>query len=282
MILISGRPFQQSNIESTNSTEKMIIQSMSEAPEVYSYEYVSEFNFEVQLRKNIIDSAGVMHQSEVQFATFNTTRSNPEYWIVTQPGGLMLRQGVKPSEGIEDIFKNSAQYGFECAGAMLIILYHAVLKAIGEYAFNRLFPDLYIYSWHADPDLGIYPTYTDNFILGDIVYFRNPDVDPQIAHWRGENAVVLENGLYFGHGIGVLTAQQMIEALNRTRKPGATQSAYLTNLIVRPSFKHLEKFSNLQRGYSVRKYQSIVIQHNESSIPFDRYKFLLFSIYNRL
>ena len=39
--------------------------------------------------------------------------------------------------------------------AKVIIYYHAVLNSIGEYLFNQLFQNLYLYSWHSDPDLGI-------------------------------------------------------------------------------------------------------------------------------
>ncbi|WP_374267094.1 hypothetical protein [Bacillus cereus group sp. BfR-BA-01347] len=74
----------------------------------------------------------------------------------------------------------------------------------------------------------------------------------------------------------------MIHALNQRRKPRATQSAYLTNLVTRPAFKHLAKFLMPQRGYSVHKYQHIVINHNESSISFDRYMFFLKMVYNNM
>ena len=60
----------------------------------------------------------------------------------------------------------------------------------------------------ADSELGIKPYYTNYIIPGDVVYFNNPDFDPLTPQWRGENAVVLEDGTYFGHGIGIATAEQ--------------------------------------------------------------------------
>ena len=120
------------------------------------------------------------------------------------------------------------------------------------------------------------------FLPGDVVYFNNPDFNPETPWWRGENAVVLEDGTYFGHGLGIGTAEQIIQALNKTRKPGSNQSAYLTNLVTRPSFKHLAKFSMLPRGYSTHKIPHVVIHHNESSISYDRYLFYLNKVYNQM
>ncbi|OAH57865.1 protein-glutamine gamma-glutamyltransferase [Domibacillus aminovorans] len=275
MIQLSGMPFQQRGMWPSGSIESIIIQQMNKDTVVYSYRSIGELSFELKLRKNIILSARAMNQSNVRFAVFAKSRCNPQYWYLTNTGGFMLRNGVKPSDAIQDIYRNSSQYAFECATAKVIIYYHAVLNLIGESLFNQLFQNIYLYSWHADPDLGITSNYTGHFLPGDVVYFKNPDFDPQTPQWRGENAVVLGDGTYFGHGLGIKTAKQMIHALNRRRKPGTNQSAYLTNVVTRPSFKHLAKLSMSQRGYSVHKYQHIVVQHNESSISFDQYVFYL-------
>jgi protein-glutamine gamma-glutamyltransferase len=280
MIQVSGMPFQQSDMWTFGSIESIIIQRMNKDSTVYSYQSIDELSFELKLRENIILSARAMNQSNVRFEVFAKSRCNPQYWLLTSTGGFLLRHGVKPSDAIQDIYINSSQYAFECATAKVIIYYHAVLNLIGEYLFNQLFQNLYLYSWHADSDLGLKSYYTHHFLPGDVVYFKNPDFDPQTPQWRGENAVVLEDGTYFGHGLGIKTAEQMIHALNKRREPGTNQSAYLTNSATRPSFKHLAKFSMSQRGYSNRKYQQIVVQHNESSISFDQYMFLLNTVYN--
>ena len=89
-----------------------------------------------------------MNQSNVQFAVFKNSHCNPQYWLLTSAGGFLLRHGVKPSDAIQDIYLNSSQYAFECATAMIIIYYHAVLTLIGENLFNQLFQGIYLYSWH--------------------------------------------------------------------------------------------------------------------------------------
>ncbi|MFK2825972.1 protein-glutamine gamma-glutamyltransferase [Bacillus sp. B190/17] len=279
MIQLSGMPFQQSNMWPPGSIENIIVQQMIEDPIVYSYQSFDELSFELELRKNIILSARALNQSNPQFAVFANARSNPQYWYLTSIGGFRLRPDVRPSDAIRDIYMNSSQYAFECATAMLIIYYHAVLNVMGEFLFNQLFQGIYLYSWHADPDLGITSKYTERFLPGDIAYFKNPDFNPEAPQWRGENAVILEDGTYFGHGIGIGTAEQIIGALNQGRIPGSVQSAYLTNLVVRPSFEYLARISKMQRDEWPQKSTAAIIQHNKSSIPYDQYVFLLNLVY---
>ncbi|MGE6486831.1 protein-glutamine gamma-glutamyltransferase [Paenisporosarcina sp. NPDC076898] len=270
MIQISGVPFQQSDLWTAGSIERLIVEKMMEQTVVYSYESIAELSFELILRKNIIASARAMHQSNPRFETFANARSNPQYWQLTSSGGFLLKNGVKPSEAIQDIYLNSEQYAFECATAMVIIFYDAVLKSIGESLFNQLFQNnIYLYSWQYDSELQIRPYYSFQSLPGDVIYFKNPEFDPQTPQWRGENAVALEDSTYFGHGLGIMTSEKIIDELNLRRKPESTQSAYLTNVIGRPSFKHLAKISMSQPSYVVHNLQPIV-HHNESSIPIDR------------
>ena len=161
------------------------------------------------------------------------------------------------------------------------IYYHAVLNSIGEYLFNQLFQNLYLYSWHTDPDLGIQSIHTDYFLPGDVVYFNNPDVDPKTPWWRGQNVVDLGDGTYFGHGFGIWTGEEMIQILNTKRIPESKNSAYLTNIVTRPTFKDLAKYSMLPRSYTAKK-QHIVIHHNKSSISSSQYLFYLNKVYNNM
>ena len=152
MIEISGSSYQSNDRWPTGSIESTIIRRMNENPTVYTYQSMEELSFELSLRKNIIESAKAMNQSKVKFSLFKNSYSNPKYWELTSVGGFLLRDGVKPSEAIQDIYLNSSLYGFECATAMIIIYYHAVLNVIGESLFNQLFPAIYLYSWHADSE----------------------------------------------------------------------------------------------------------------------------------
>ena len=236
----------------------------------------------MKLRKNIIESARAMNQSDVSFEVFSNARCNPRYWTLTNQGGFQQRFDVLPADAIRDIFRNSSLYAFECATAMIIIYYFAVLNTIGDYLFNQLFQNLYLYSWHADPDLGIRAVNTTYFLPGDIVYFNNPDFNPETPWWRGENAVDLGDGTYFGHGIGIMTAPQIIHELNQLRRPGSTTPAVMDDLVVRPSAAHFATLLSLSQYRSTDKIKPIVIHHDKESIRCDQYQFYLYSAYNDL
>ncbi|MFC4022388.1 protein-glutamine gamma-glutamyltransferase [Oceanobacillus longus] len=281
MIQVSGIAFQQSNIWPPGSMERVIIQRMNQDPIVYSYSSIEELGFELTLRKNIIASARAMNNGQAQFEVFRTSYCNSEYWRLTSAGGFHLKDGVLPSVAIQDIFTNSSLYGFECAVAKVIIFYHAVLNSIDKDLFNQLFQNLYLYSWHFDPDLGIHTVNNNHYLPGDVVYFNNPDVNPDTSWWRGENAVDLGDGTFFGHGLGIRNAEQMIQALNEMRKPGSNRSAYLSNVIARPSFKNLANLSMYSRSLTSYKIQHTAIHHQESSISCDQYLFYLQQFYNQ-
>ncbi|MEK4030340.1 protein-glutamine gamma-glutamyltransferase [Pseudobacillus sp. FSL P4-0506] len=280
MIQLSGMPFYQNTMWPADRIESIIFQRMNDAPDVYSYQSISELLFEIRLRKNIIASARKMNDGDSQFEPFEKSRCNPQYWYLTAVGGFQLKRGALPSEAIRDIYRNSSLYAFECATAKMIIYYHAVLHSIGDYSFNRFFQNIYLYSWHANPALGIETVKTNYFLPGDVVYFNNPDFDPNTSWWRGENAVVLEDGTCFGHGLGIETPSQIIHALNKRRKPGSSQSAYLKQSATRPSFKQLEKLSLLPRGYNTHPKQ-LIIFHNKSSISMERYLLYLNKAYQQ-
>lgn len=281
MIQLMGMPFKPSDMWPLGRVERVIIQQMHDDSVVYSYQSIDELSFELKLRKNIIVSARAMNQGDAQFEIFENTRGNSEYWHVTNAGGFQLKRGVLPSDAIQDIFKNSSMYAFECATAIIIIYYHAVLYSIGKPLFNQLFQNLYLYSWHSDTDLGLDIIRTNNVLPGDVVYFKNPEVNPETPWWRGENAVILEDGTYFGHGIGIMNAKQIIQFLNKTRAPSSNRSAYLTKFVTRPSFKHLANLLMLPRNYTDYKSQYVVIYHNESSISYNRYLYYLKTVYNQ-
>mgnify|MGYP007112383158 CR=1 FL=1 len=280
MIQLLGRPFEHSNIWQAGSVERKIVQAMIEDSLVHSYETIDELRFELKLRKNIIASAKAMNESNMDFEVFSTSRCNPKYWILTESGGFRLRNDVLPSDAIEDFYRNSSLYGFECATAKVILLYHAILNTIGKQTFDHFFQNLYLYSWHYDPDLGLRSTRTDHFIPGDIVYFKNPDVNPSTPWWRGENGVLLEDGMFFGHGIGIMTGEEIINYLNKMRKSESAVSAYQLNSAARPAFKHLATLSMNRQRFDLSKIPHIVINHNKDSISLERYQRYLTQTYS--
>ncbi|MCU6712247.1 protein-glutamine gamma-glutamyltransferase [Paenibacillus sp. J5C_2022] len=224
--------------------ERRIVSKKQASPMIYRYPSMDALMFELRMRSNIVQAAKDMNASDVGFATFSNSRCNPQYWIRTPNGGFLLRPGVPPSVGINDIFQNGQLYAFECAGAIIIMLYKAVLSTIGEPAFNYYFQNLFLRDWQYDRDLRLITTYNlAETYPGDVLYFKNPDHHPATPEWQGENVIMLDENLYFGHGIGMGTGQEMIAALNRARRPGSMVSAYLQNLVLTPDFEAVRRLT---------------------------------------
>lgn len=234
-----------------NSIEAKIINILLSSSEIYRYDSMNQLAFELKLRKSIVNAAKDLNRSRLAFKVFRKSKCNEDYWIRTREGGFALKNGVKSSDAIKDIYKNSSKYGTECSTAKVIVYYKALVDILPEELFNRLFPNIYLMNWqHLDRDLGIvdYPQVAD-YLPGDGRYFKNPDVKPTNPEWQGENTFYLDNGLYYGHGIGITSADKIIEALNKKRIRGSNVSAYLLKSAKRPNFKHL---SNLYYNASVQ------------------------------
>lgn len=239
VIIVAGMnleipPFQLS------SKQAEIFHFLKNSSEVHRYVHSRELLFELILRENMINSATLLNENEVEFSVFHTSKFNSMYWLKTSRG-YILKPNVLPSDAIKDIFDNGKEYGFECTTAIVVIFYYAVLQSIEERAFNRLFNHLLVWDWSYDEDLGIITRVGSDFIPGDVMYFYNPDYDNPV--WIGENVVFLGEDKYFGHGIGIGTAEETIKALNTLRKEGATRSAHLIHQHSRLNYKYLSQFS---------------------------------------
>lgn len=242
MILVAGSPNIQLNPLTLTELERKIVRDKQRSPVVYRYPSPDALQFELKMRLHITEAAKALYASGVNFATFDTSRCNERYWIRRGNGGFQLRPGVPPSVGINDIFENGELYGFECAGAIIIVLYKAVLETVGTAVFNRYFQNLFLRDWQYDRDLRLITgTNTREAYPGDVLYFKNPDHDPETPEWQGENVIMLNDDLYFGHGIGIESGQGIIAALNRMRRPFSFRSAFLDDLVVFPDFEALRR-----------------------------------------
>lgn len=238
MILVQHPNQSQGESAKLSEVQSNILRYKRLSPIGYSYRSINALNFELRMREAIIAAAKSLNSSGATFATFSRSRGNRQYWTRLSNGGLQLKEGIAPSVAIRDIFRQGWLYAFECATAMVVILYKATLDMIGDQAFNRYFGGLVLYDWQYDSDLRL--VVAAEAVPGDVVYFENPDYDPNTPEWQGENAIVLENNLYFGHGIGIASAERIISTLNSHRKPNSNRSAFLSNLIVHPDFAYIQ------------------------------------------
>ncbi len=225
-----------------NGIERTIINQLCSSNEKYYYDSLEQFRFELKLRNEIIKSSVDLNKSYFDFAVFRKTKCNEKYWKRTNEGGFILRNDVNPSDAIRDIYLNGNYYATECATAMVIVYYKALLNIYGDKLFNELFPKIHLMNWHYLDRLLKEVGYTRNekdFLPGDRRYFANPDVSPITPEWQGENVIDLNNALYYGHGIGIQKADVIINELNNNRKPGSQVSAHLLQSAGRPNFKNL-------------------------------------------
>lgn len=240
MIKVEGTASLDNWAAGRSKEEKALLDRKRRSAYMYPYSSLDELGFELEVRMNTVQAARDLHRSRAGFASFEKSRCNERYWELTDEGGFRLRAGVSPSEAIRDIFSSGSKYAFECAAAIVIIMYKAVLDTIGEPSFDRHFADLYIWSWNYDQDLRLIQHRRGEAYAGDVRYFDNPDVDPETPHWQGENVIVMpEDDLYFGHGIGLTSGERIIEVLNKERKEGAGRSAYLLDDITHPDYVSL-------------------------------------------
>jgi protein-glutamine gamma-glutamyltransferase len=241
MIVIAGSSSDnQVDTSGWTTLEKEIYLQKKNSVSTYAYDSYDELRFELTLRSKIVEAARALLASKAGFTTFKKSRCNWKYWIRTEQGGFQLRPNVLPSAAIRDIYVSGGLYAFECATAMVIVLYKAMLDTIGEMSFNALFDNLLLYDWNYDTDVHLITIdRSDESFSGDILYFQNPDVSLDTPEWQGENVVKLANNLYYGHGIGIKSELQMISVLNGHRKPNARQSAFLKDQATYPDFKFL-------------------------------------------
>lgn len=226
--------------------ERAVAKKKQASPVAYRYKSTDALLFELRMRSRIVEAARALNASGIRFSTFELSQGREPFWFRMENGGLQLNPGVLPSQAIIDIFSNGRYYAVECATAIVIVLYKAVLESIGQKPFDIYFRDLLLYDWHYDDDLRMLSTDNrDEAYMGDVLYFSNPDHAPEQPQWQGENTVLLPGGLHYGHGIGIKSADGIIAGLNRRRRPGSMISAYLTERVVYPDFEYLRRLSGV-------------------------------------
>lgn len=228
------------------SIEYLVLKAMLDSNGRYNFSSEEVLKFELGLRRSIVDAALALNKSRMGFAVFQRTYCNTDFWNRDANGGFRLKSGAIPSAAIMDIYQNGRAYATECATAMMIVYYRAMLEIYGEAMFNSLFKSIYLMNWHtSDPLLRAVttPRPVNDILLGDRGYFANPDVDPQTPQWQGENVIVLPNNMYYGHGVGIMPAERIIRSLNGNRKPGAARTAYLMSSAGNPDYGLLYKKS---------------------------------------
>ena len=248
MIFIAGKKKTMEELSdlAQNELKRSILTQLTSANEKLDYDSEEQLVFELNLRDQTVNAAKALNRSGMNFAIFRKSKCNTTFWTRTGEGGFRLKSGVSPSEAIEDIFKHGRKYATECATAMVIVYYGALLAVLGKNTFDRTFPKIELMNWHHIDrllrEIGMIKKYPF-YLPGDRRYFANPDVDPMTPEWQGENVIDLNGKLYYGHGVGIQSASTIINALNENRIENADDSAYLMNSAGRPNYKNLYRIT---------------------------------------
>ena len=245
MIIIGNKKVDTDKIVSKNKLidiQLKIIRILESSKINYSYDTEEQLLFELMLRNEIVKASKQLAARRIKFTTFNFSRCNTRYWNRGNDGGFFMKSFVTPSDAINDVFVNSHLYATECSTAIVIVYYKALLNVFGAKAFNRIFTDIKVKGWkylsEYISEIKSMEKYADN-LPGDRRYVINPDVNPRYPESQGENVIEMGNNLYYGHGIGITSMQNIIKNLNKYRKRGAKKSVFLMDSAASPNFKLL-------------------------------------------
>lgn len=211
----------------------------------------------VKIGAAMVGACEDMDGAKHRFALIKDHAFNPAFWEPRGGGSFALKAGVKPSDAVKDMFANPDQYQFECATALVIVHYKAMLDLLGPKDFDAACANLqmgpWVYEstmsthWKIDGSGSTEATAARREALrgGDYTYIRNWEVSDQgrDAGWQGENVIALGNGQYYGHPFGIATEDHIVNYLNGHRNAGSTRSASMLDLQARldPSLLGLDK-----------------------------------------
>ncbi|MGL4522352.1 MAG: protein-glutamine gamma-glutamyltransferase [Bacilli bacterium] len=246
--------------------KQRILAELQISTEVYAYTSLNELSFDVSLRHSMTLAAKGLNESRMAFRDFHHSYCNPTYWTRQWNGGFQIRPGVAPHQALLDIYTNGQLYGTECATAIIIMMYYALLQVIPVATFDQLFAGMQLYTWNHDSDLKIVTKFQKAYVIGDVVYFKNPQVHPATPEWQGENTVYLGADMFYGHGTSIANSENIIWKLNIHRIPYATISAYISNQVTHINASSMAIFAD------TKKVATVITQTTQSRSDFVKIK----------
>jgi protein-glutamine gamma-glutamyltransferase len=201
------------------------------------------FADEVRVGAAMVAACEAMGRARHDFELINDHRANPDFFT-TSAGTFTLKPAKSAAAAVDDIFKSPSKYGFECATALVIVYYKAMLELLGPKDFDRICSDLRIGPWDQEDHLArslvrdgsstseATAARRATLRVGEYGYFRNWDVSPKGREegWQGENVIYLGGDRFYGHPFGVSTEKHIVDELGTFRNPGSTRAASFLDL----------------------------------------------------
>jgi protein-glutamine gamma-glutamyltransferase len=200
-------------------------------------EYTSEQRLRdyIKLAQEMVKAAEKVNELGIGFnGRVRAEFTESDNFEVRGAAGIQVKNGKKPSDGIDEIFAKPKKATFDCSSATMLIAHKAMKEVYGAAQYDTKIKRLEIDGFEVDPDLRARYGHDKVPIRpGDRVLFYNPDAAQQA--WERENTIYLGGGKYFAHGLvdpknrngaKIYTEAKLIELLNGLRRDNATQSAY--------------------------------------------------------
>lgn len=224
---------------------KDLVFTTSDSGKVTVKEIGQKLSNEVKIATAMADASYNLDSAGVSFQLIKNHKANPDFWTIGHRGTLVLKPGVSPSDALKDVLENPGKYGYECATGLVMVYYQAMLDVLGPKDFDAIAKDLRIGPWDMENDLDRAlishrpnagkGTETDlgeyKLTPGHYYYFRNWDVtdDARARGWQGENVIYLGGGQFYGHGIGLGSADIFVSKLASEMKEGGKTPSLLNS-----------------------------------------------------
>lgn len=193
----------------------------------------------------IVSACRDMDAASHDFALTDDQTFSKKYWVPDErvESAFSLKPGSSPSAALLDIFADPKRYKFECATAMVIVHYKALLDLLGSSEFDKRCRGLRIGPWVTEDYLAKQQK-RDGKVEeasaerraelkpGDYTYIMNWDVSAagRDGGWAGENVIYLGGDLFYGHPFGIAEEGVIVDHLNTLRKARAKRSASMMDL----------------------------------------------------
>lgn len=228
-----GKLDENDKIFTTDAAGKINVQSVGEA-----------LRDRLKIGTALVSAAEEMAGAKHDFAIVESQNFNSPLWKPMGGGTFAVAENVRPSDAVRDIFQNPHSYKFECATAIMIVHYKAMLELLGPKDFDEACKNLKIGAWEREDTLDanweqeggsnlVATTESKKKVhAGDYTYFKNFDVSERGEHggWAGENVIALganANGvqMFYAHPFGIVSGEEIVKHLNEYRKEGSQREA---------------------------------------------------------
>ena len=206
----------------------------------------------------VLFAAKRLDNANIAFADgLENFKMNEDFWTPVEGslGEFRVKEGVKASDAINDIFANPDKYTADCRTHTSMAMYKGILEANGRDKFDSLYTNNDAFSIGPFSSMQFAPEDATGAEIprerggevdwskvqpGSYVYFDNPNVKPEYSDlWQGENAIFLGfnsagEALFSAQGIenngAPVTADTILSHLNARSDGGGADVSLIWDM----------------------------------------------------